>query len=89
MSTPPILEIAAEFLCSVLTFSAVLVLLASTIAILALIVRHVIRTIRGIADMAVDASPTSAEPYIKTLNPLGVAVERRIRYIPGGHNERF
>jgi hypothetical protein len=89
MSTPPILQIAAEFLCSVLTFSAVLVLFASTIGILMLIARQVIRTIRGIVDMAIDASPTSAEPYVKTLNPLGVAVERRVRQIPGAHNERF
>jgi len=40
-------------------------------------------------DAAIDAKSRSTAPYVKILNPLGIAVERRARQIPGGHNEGF
>jgi uncharacterized membrane protein len=89
MSVPPIVEVAVYLLYSILAFSAVLVLFASTIGLFGLAVVHMIRKIRNIMEAAIDAGPPRTEPYVKTLSPLGVAVAARARQIPGGHNERF
>jgi hypothetical protein len=82
-------ETTVYLLYSVLAFTAVLVLFASTIGLIALAARQVIRKIRSLMDAAIDARSSSTAAYVKTLNPLGVAVERRARRISGGHNERF
>jgi hypothetical protein len=74
---------------SVLAYTTVLVLFASTIGLLALTARHVIRKICGLVDAAIDAKSRSTEPYVEILNSLGIAVEGRARQIPGGHNEGF
>jgi hypothetical protein len=89
MLAPPIVEATVYLLYSVLAFTTVLVLFASTFALLALAARHVIRKICSLMDAAIDAKSRSTEPYVKILNPLGIAVERRARQIPGGHNEGF
>ena len=74
---------------SVLAFAEVLVLFASTIGLLALAARQVTRKIRSLMGAPINTGSASTEPYVKTLNPLGVTVERHARQIPGGHNERF
>ena len=89
MSVPSIVEITVHLLYLVLAFTSVLVLLASTIGLFVFTTRLAARKIGSLMDTAVDAGSPGTEPYVKTLNPLGVAVERGARQIPGGHNERF
>jgi hypothetical protein len=82
-------EVTVSLLYSVLAFTAVLVLFASTIGLFALAARQVIRKIRSLMDAAINAGSPGTEHHLKTLNPLGVAVEKRARQIQGGHNVRF
>jgi len=81
--------VTVSLLYSVLAFTAVLVLFASTIGLFALAAIQVIRKIRSFMGAAINAGSPGTEPYLKTLNPLGVAVEKRARQIQGGHNVRF
>jgi hypothetical protein len=89
MSAPPMVQVTVYLLYSILAFTSVVVLFASTIGLFALAARQVLRKIRGLMDAAIDAGAPRTKPYIKTLNPLSVAFDRRARQIPGGHNERF
>jgi hypothetical protein len=89
MSAPQIVETTVYLLYSVLAFTAVLVLFASTIGLFALAARQVIRIIRSLVEAILDAGSPNTEPYVKTLNPRSFMVDRRVHRIPGGHNEHF
>ena len=89
MSASPIAEVAVYLLYSVLSCTAVLVLFASAVALIALAVRIIIREIQVLMGTTTEAHPSAREPRIKTLDPVGVGVGNRARQIRGAHNERF
>jgi len=73
---------------SVLAFAEVLVLFGSIIGILVLVGRQAVRGLNALMD-ALDARAHGADPRLRTLANLNLAVESRSRKIMGGHNERF
>jgi hypothetical protein len=89
ISTSPVAEIAVSLLYSVLSYTAVLVLFASAISLLIFIARIIIREIRVLIGATDEARSSVAEPRVKTLNPVGIAVGSRGRQIRGAHNDRF
>jgi hypothetical protein len=71
---------------SILAFAEVLVLFASAISLVVLALRQVIRAISGLIDAAINAGLPDARRRFAALDLLGT---RRVREVPGGHNEHF
>jgi hypothetical protein len=71
---------------SILAFAEVLVLFASATGLVVLAVRQVIKGVSGLIDAAIDAGLPDARRRFAALDPFGA---RRVREIPGGHNEHF
>ncbi len=72
---------------SILAGAEVVVLLASTIGLMAFAVRQAVRAIDSLLDAAVDAASPDTKPRL--MSPSNVVVASHLHKIRGGHNEIF
>jgi hypothetical protein len=86
---PAIAEVAVYLLYSVLAFAEVLALFAVAIVLFIFLLKQAVKVLGAWIDAVIAAWSREAEPRLGNPKPLGVNATKRVRQIPGGHNERF